>query len=76
MCTLFAFLLFHSLQHLPARTLQDLDTRIQAWGGIGSLFTEWRGMRNLGFLGSLIPLYFVAGAGVHLAGSGVLGVFL
>ncbi|KAK0462952.1 uncharacterized protein EV420DRAFT_1639045 [Desarmillaria tabescens] len=52
------------------RTLLDLDAHIQAWGGLGNVFTNWHGMRSLGLLSSLI----VAGAGVHLAGSSVLGV--
>ncbi|KAK0201127.1 hypothetical protein DFS33DRAFT_1387066 [Desarmillaria ectypa] len=67
-----AFAVDEAIRH--PRTLLDLDARIQAWGGLGNVFTNWRRMRNLGFLSSLIPLYFVAGAGVHLAGSSVLGV--
>ncbi|KAK0436589.1 hypothetical protein EV421DRAFT_1113198 [Armillaria borealis] len=61
-----AFAVDEAIRH--PRTLVDLDVRIQAWGGIGNVFTNWRGIRNL------IPLYFITGAGVHLAGSSVLGV--
>ncbi|KAK0471953.1 hypothetical protein IW261DRAFT_1510414, partial [Armillaria novae-zelandiae] len=67
-----AFAVDEAIRH--PRTLVDLDARIQAWGGLGNVFTNWRGILNLGFVSSLIPLYFITGAGVHLAGSSVLGV--
>ncbi|KAK0497928.1 hypothetical protein EDD18DRAFT_125065 [Armillaria luteobubalina] len=68
-----AFAVDEAIRH--PRTLVDLDARIQAWGGLGNVFTNWRGILNLGFVSSLIPLYFITGAEVHLAGSSVLEIY-
>ncbi|KAK0459045.1 hypothetical protein IW261DRAFT_1429997 [Armillaria novae-zelandiae] len=42
-----AFAVDEAIRH--PRTLVDLDARIQAWGGLGNVFTNWRGILNLGF---------------------------